>query len=64
MGQHKSALQVVVPLQGTEDIRAADTVGVAHGYIVYALRAKESVAFKLHSTIHASTRRLMFAKFL
>ncbi len=35
-----------MPLQGTEDIRAADTVGDAHGYIVYALRAKESVAFK------------------
>ena len=39
-------MQVVVPLQGTEDIRAADTVGDAHGYVVYALQAKESVAFK------------------
>ena len=44
-GQNKSALQVVVPLQGTEDIRATNTVGVAHGYVVYALQAKETEAF-------------------
>ncbi len=44
-GQNKTALQVVVPLQGTQDIRATDTVGVAHGYVVYAFQAKETDAF-------------------
>jgi hypothetical protein len=45
-GQNKSALQVVAPLQGSEDIRATNTVGVAHGYVVYAFQAKETIVFK------------------